>query len=519
MAHLFKPTIVRYRLPDGKVVPKGTPGARKVRERTDKWYGNYRDADDAWKRVPLCADKEAAKTMLRELHRKAQREAAGDVDHFAEHRKRQLAAHLDDYTQFLSDKGNVEEHVSRTTAQIKAILDGCGFKRMADLNPSRLVEFLADLRKAGRSISTSDGYLTAAKGFTRWLVRDRRAAENPLIHLSAMNAKTDVRRERRAMSAEEFALLIDGTHGAKPFRGLSGADRILLYMVAANTGLRSSELASLTSGSFDLTADPPTVTVEAAYSKHRRRDTLPLRSDLVDLLCPLLSRIPGKAPSKPRNRRGAVLDSTADAGGSNATRANVWPGTWAERSARMLRRDLAKARAAWIDKAATAAELISRFKSDTLKYKDDDGRVADFHALRHGFISNLARAGVHPKEAQALARHSTITLTMDRYTHVGITDLTAALERLPGLPTAGDSEPHVLRATGTDSARPTMMQPGCNPVALHVAQKVAESSGAQGSRVSRNVPASDAGDVRRDSENSERNAVFVQRKPRVANGT
>lgn len=57
----------------------------------------------------------------------------------------------------------------------------------------------------------------------------------------------------------------------------------------------------------------------------------------------------------------------------------------------------------------------------------------DFHALRHQFISNLARGGAHPKEAQALARHSTITLTMDRYTHLGIMDLTAALERLPAI--------------------------------------------------------------------------------------
>jgi integrase len=43
--------------------------------------------------------------------------------------------------------------------------------------------------------------------------------------------------------------------------------------------------------------------------------------------------------------------------------------------------------------------------------------VVDFHALRHTFITSLAAAGVHPKTAQMLARHSTITLTMDRYTH------------------------------------------------------------------------------------------------------
>ena len=40
-------------------------------------------------------------------------------------------------------------------------------------------------------------------------------------------------------------------------------------------------------------------------------------------------------------------------------------------------------------------------------YENTQGCVADFHALRHTFISNLARAGVHPRNAQALARHST----------------------------------------------------------------------------------------------------------------
>ena len=55
-------------------------------------------------------------------------------------------------------------------------------------------------------------------------------------------------------------------------------------------------------------------------------------------------------------------------------------------------------------------------------YKDADGRCADFHCLRHTFITALAGSGVTPKTAQTLARHSTITLTMDRYTHVGIHD-------------------------------------------------------------------------------------------------
>jgi len=49
--------------------------------------------------------------------------------------------------------------------------------------------------------------------------------------------------------------------------------------------------------------------------------------------------------------------------------------------------------------------------------RDDAGRVADFHSLRHTFITNLANSGVHPKTTQTLARHGSISLTMDNYTH------------------------------------------------------------------------------------------------------
>ena len=59
-----------------------------------------------------------------------------------------------------------------------------------------------------------------------------------------------------------------------------------------------------------------------------------------------------------------------------------------------------------------------------------------------------ARGGVHPKTAQALARHSTITLTMDRYSHVGLYDEAAALETLPA--SRSDRTAEALKATGTD---------------------------------------------------------------------
>jgi hypothetical protein len=55
------------------------------------------------------------------------------------------------------------------------------------------------------------------------------------------------------------------------------------------------------------------------------------------------------------------------------------------------------------------------------------------------------------KVAQELARHSTPTLTIGRYSHTRLHDVSAALDSLPDLDaTKPDNEPATLAATGTD---------------------------------------------------------------------
>ena len=44
------------------------------------------------------------------------------------------------------------------------------------------------------------------------------------------------------------------------------------------------------------------------------------------------------------------------------------------------------------------------------------------------------KSGVNPKTAQALARHSTIDLTMNVYTSLAVTDQAVALQMLPKVP-------------------------------------------------------------------------------------
>jgi len=72
----------------------------------------------------------------------------------------------------------------------------------------------------------------------------------------------------------------------------------------------------------------------------------------------------------------------------------------------------------------------------------------DFHSLRHSGGAWLAMTGAHPKEVQAVMRHSTITLTMDTYGH-----LFPGAEAVARLPDVLGDGPEALRATGTCDAQ------------------------------------------------------------------
>ena len=92
------------------------------------------------------------------------------------------------------------------------------------------------------------------------------------------------------------------------------------------------------------------------------------------------------------------------------------------------------ARKLWIADADNEEERLARAKEDCLNYCNEDGLFADFHANRHTFITNLGKAGVSPKLAQTLARHSDPKLTMNIYSHVETADQAKAIERLAAPP-------------------------------------------------------------------------------------
>jgi len=301
------------------------------------------------------------------------------------------------------------------------IIELCEANRISQLTLSTVQAALKRLRDDNLSLQTCNHYLRSIKQFTRWLWRDGRTREDALVHMSGFNVMLDRRHDRRALTDDEMARLIQAAEQGPVVHGMSGPDRAMLYRLALGTGFRAGELASLTPESFDLEADPPMVTILAAYSKRRRQDEQPIRRDLADALAPWLeSRPPGQPvfsmPHKP---------------------------------VELIKADLAAARQAWLNEGRRPEDRKEREESDFLAYRDSAGRVADFHGLRHTYVSRLVQSGANVKVAQELARHSTPTLTLARYAHIGLVDRTKALDALPTIEQP-KPEQQAAESTGTN---------------------------------------------------------------------
>jgi integrase len=431
MASLFKLRFNHYVDKQGKRVRKGTPGAKAKRYTSEKFYGKFRDEHGLPQRVALDEDEDRSRELLAELELKATRARRGLTDPSVRFAETPIADHLAEYRRHLEHKGNAREHVADTARYVNLVATARGFAFLRDITPDGVRAFMLDLRTQGRADRTVNAYLVAMKSFLTWCVREGRAPGNPIAYLPKLNNHEPSRRNRnRAVSLAQLAHLLDVAEKSKTaWNGVSGSDRAMRYAMAVGTGFRARELSSLTPASLNLAADVPTATVEAAYSKRRKRDQQPLPAWLVDRLRIWLAKHP-ELTGAPTSEK-------------------LFPGGWWRRAAEMLREDLA---AAGID------------------YVDADGRVLDFHGLRHQYITALTAAGVHPKTAQTLARHSTIDLTMNLYTHQLRTDVADALATVPGPAPSPDRQRN--RATGTFGRH----DPCCTNVCATRAEKGVQKS-------------------------------------------
>ena len=367
------------------------------------------------------------------------------------HAAASLSSHLEAYEAAKRSEGRTERYVGEAVSMIRDTADGCGWRSLGDVAADDLERFIA--RRRGSKIAeagdkalkpwtprTAAKRIGAVQSFTRWCVLDGRLAADPLARIRKPAAIRQ--RERRILLEEEWKWLRSVTEDGPERYGMDGPSRRLLYAVAIETGLRLSELRSLTRTSLQLSGERPHVLVAARSTKNRKAARQYVRPALAASLAGHVSRMmPGAA---------------------------VFAMPASQYVPRMLRADLETARAKWIDAAGSdATERVRREGTAFLSAEDHDGRVFDFHALRHTSGAWAAMGGASPKAIQTLMRHSTITLTLDTYGHLLPDEAAETVERMP------DVEPVAVRLTGTDDVASPALAEGEAPAAKSLAPVLA----------------------------------------------
>ncbi len=156
MAEVFRPHY--YVDPaTGKRVNASFAGA--VRKKSPSWWIRYYTPDGERHKVKGYKDRKATETKAAELERRGIRLDAGLADPLDEHAKKPLAEHAEDYRRYLAAKRNTGDYVALTFARLTAILDGCRFVKIGDVQASAVVEFLGTLRGQGKSTKTANDTL------------------------------------------------------------------------------------------------------------------------------------------------------------------------------------------------------------------------------------------------------------------------------------------------------------------------------------------------------------------------
>ncbi len=318
------------------------------------------------------------------------------AERFATHERRPIRTHLEDYRAALHAKGNTKKHVDLSVGRALRVISLAGPDRLNELDRDRVQGALAALRKE-LSLGTINHHRAAIQGFSRWLWKGGRLRDDPLVGVTGFNAREDRRHDRRTLGVDDLRRLIRAAERGPRYRRMTGPARALCYRLAVSSGLRYSEIRSLTPAAFD----GESVTIAAGYAKNGQTATLPLPGDVASDLAAWIGGMPEDAPIFPLPGRGAD----------------------------MLKVDLEAA---------------------GLPYRDAAGLVFDFHSLRCQTATLADQAGCSPRVVQRMMRHSTLELT-GRYTRPRAVDMEDAARSMPTL-RPSSRERGMIEATGTDDA-------------------------------------------------------------------
>ena len=424
MAWLQKKMTTVYVNTNGNRVAKGSLGAVKHQIESLRWYGCWKDGTRKIM-VPLANDKQASQAMLTDIIRRRERGEAGMVNPFKQHLDRAIEEHMIEYVASLREEGKTLFYIGEKERILKIIFKTTGMKILADLNAERLEKYLTGMVKSrgidrGQSVAPNTKVIhrTAAISFANWLKRKERIPENPFGNVFKPKGKTV--RDRRSLTRDEIQKLLSATRerplkeastntgGRRPkgkpkttirvwevelrlesvvrYRQL-GRERALLYKMAVLTGLRRGELAALRVAFLRLDYKPfPSLELSGEFTKNGKVAKL--------LLVPALAE----------ELRYWIADTNKQT--------NDLLFTVSSKLNNIFRRDLQAA---------------------GIAYKDDRGRYADFHSLRHAANTMLGMAGIPSKLRQLYMRHSDIRLTTATYDDDSLYEMQPVVTALEGL--------------------------------------------------------------------------------------
>jgi integrase len=322
------------------------------------------------------SDKQVAEQKLREITRDHERVSVGLLAPTAQREtfENPMEKLVDSYVADLKALGRSVDHVRHVDKRLRRLMRECGWQSLRDATPDAFLRWRAEQTQAPKTINEYHAVVSAL--FT-WLRKQNRVAANPFEIISKVDTRGRERIQRRALNDDEAKRLLAGP-------------RMLLYLLAMHTGLRRGEINALRGGDFHLDTANPYWVLPAAFVKNRKEQPRPLHPELVEEL----QKLKAAGKMKPEDL--------------------VFP-----------------------ERVPPMKVIRADFKAAGIPLTDERGHRVDFHALRTTYITRLQRAGVSPREAMELARHSDMRLTMKTYTDVAQLPLAATVR---GLPSIGDSQ-------------------------------------------------------------------------------
>jgi len=151
------------------------------------------------------------------------------------------------YNHLLIEKGaagNTLEAYSRDLKRFAAFLGEKGLSDVRGVSSQHVIDFLVQIKEEGLSANSMNRCLAALRGFYKFLLREKAVDESPLAHIEL--AKVWMRLPD-TVSKEEMNSILSQPGDQTPAAMRDSAMLELLYA----TGLRVSELASLTMNSFN----------------------------------------------------------------------------------------------------------------------------------------------------------------------------------------------------------------------------------------------------------------------------